>query len=138
MERIKNEKALIDIFGRWPSFHDAEILSLYLDRDGEGGPFLDAKIHVFEMTNQVDAKGFYILEKHTLVAFRFARIVMGNIKWFNQQNVIDCLSIDSVDPEQNDGCRFSITIESSVGCEASFECGEVIVVSVEPFECAPY
>jgi hypothetical protein len=71
MTRIKNEKALTDIFGRWPSFHDAEIISIYLDRSGQDGPSLEAKIHLFEMTNRVDAKGYYVLKNHILVTFRF-------------------------------------------------------------------
>jgi len=136
MERIKNKEGLIDIFGRWPSFHDAEILSIYLDRDGEGGPFLDAKIHIFEMTNQIDEKGFYVQKHHTLVTFRFARVIMGEVKWFNHQNVIACMSIEMVEPEQNHGCSFNVSIESSYGCETSFGCGEVIVRNVEPFESA--
>jgi hypothetical protein len=136
MERIKNKEGLIDIFGRWPSFHDAEILSIYLDRDGKGGPFLEAKIHLFEMTNQVDAKGCFVQKHHTLVTFRFARVVMGEVKWFNHQNVIACMSIDGVEPEQNDGCSFKVSIESSYGCEASFGCEEVIVTNVEPFKSA--
>ena len=136
MDRIKNIEELTDIFGRWPSFHDAEIISIFLSRDGEGGPFLDAKIHLFEMTNQVDDRGVYVLKLHTLVTFRFAQVVMGEIKWFNHQNVIACMSIDEVEPGQNDGCSFNVSIESSYGCEASFGCGEVIVRSVEPFKSA--
>ncbi|MFN2515224.1 MAG: Imm50 family immunity protein [Pyrinomonadaceae bacterium] len=133
MERLKNEKALIDIFGRWPSFHDAEILSIYLDRDGEGGPFLDAKIHVSEMTNEVDAKGYYVSKNDTLVILRFTHIVMGEIKWFNQQNVVADLNIEEVKPEENDGSCFSISIESSYGCEASFGCREIVITDVEPY-----
>lgn len=108
MDRIKNKEGLIDIFGRWPSFHDAEIISIYLDRDGEYGPFLDAKIHLFEMTNQVDDKGIYVLKHHTLATFRFAQVVMGEVKWFNHQNVIAWMSIDEVESGQNDGCSFNV------------------------------
>jgi hypothetical protein len=136
MDRIKNKEALIDIFGRWPSFHDAEIISIYLDRDGGAGPFLEAKIHLFEMTDQVEDNGAYVLRHHTLVTFRFAKVVMGEVKWFNHQNVIACMSIDEVKPDQNNGCSFNVSIESSYGCEASFECREVMITNVEPFKTA--
>ena len=46
---FENEEKLIDIFGYWPSFHDAEILRIRLDRAGSDGPSLTADIHVFEM-----------------------------------------------------------------------------------------
>ena len=134
MDGIKNKERLIDIFGRWPSFHDAEILSIYLDRNGEGGPFLDAKIHLFEMTKQVDDRGVFVLKHHTLVTFRFAQVMMGEVKWFNHQNVIAYMSIDEVESGQNDGCSFNVSIESSYGCEASFRCGDVIITNVEPFK----
>ena len=133
MERIKNSEALTAIFGRWPSFHDAEIHSMYLDRGGKAGPFLEAKIHVYEMTKEVDARGRYVLKNHTLVTFRFSRVVMGEIKWFNQQNVISYLDIDEVGPESSGRRNFYISIKSSNGCEASFECEDVIITSVEPF-----
>jgi hypothetical protein len=51
---IENSHLLTDIFGRWPSFHDAELLRMTLGR-GEAqsfSPYLQATIHVFEMTPQ--------------------------------------------------------------------------------------
>ena len=133
MERIKNSESLTALFGRWPSFHDAEIHSIFLDRGGEAGPLLEAKIHVFEMTKEVDARRRYVLKNHTLVTFRFSRVVMGEIKWFNQQNVISHLGIDDVESERDGRRNFKISIGSFNGCEASFRCEEVAITSVEPF-----
>jgi Immunity protein 50 len=133
MTRIKNEKALTDRFGRWPSFHDAEIISIHLDRSGQDGPTLEAKIHVFEMTSRVDAKGHYVLKNHTLVTFRFSRILMGEIKWFNHQNVMAGLNIEKIEPEEH-GFSFNVSIESIFGCEAAFRCQEIIIADVVPFE----
>ncbi len=46
--KIAGAERVLDIFGAWPSFHDAEVLSLRLDRSGlSGGPELEAEIHVF-------------------------------------------------------------------------------------------
>jgi hypothetical protein len=131
---ITNEEALTDIFGHFPSFHDAEIISIHLERDGEDAPFLEAKIHVFETTDKVDAQGRYVLKNHTLVTFRFTMIVMGEIKWFNHQNVLALLDIVEVEPEKNEGCRFQVRFPSVYGCEASFSCREVVVIAAEPFE----
>ena len=57
---------LTRIFGDWPSFHDAEVTRLVLDRSGPDGLTLDLEIHVFEATSEVDPAGFYVLENHTL------------------------------------------------------------------------
>jgi hypothetical protein len=35
---VENAEILTGIFGRWPSFHDAEVLSLYLDRQARMAP----------------------------------------------------------------------------------------------------
>lgn len=64
---------LTNIFGRWPSFHDAEVLELNFWRGNvqpdEGVydfPVLMLKIHVWELTNKVDPKGYLVLRYHTL------------------------------------------------------------------------
>jgi len=57
MKKVINNEALTNIFGYWPSFHDAEVTQVRLDR-GEGvgpagettNPTLEADIHVFEMS----------------------------------------------------------------------------------------
>ena len=38
MEGIVNAGTLIEIYGYWPSFHDAVVLRLVLDRGGVVGP----------------------------------------------------------------------------------------------------
>jgi hypothetical protein len=133
MANIENEKSLTDIFGRFPSFHDAEIVSIFLEREGEGSPYLEAKIHLFESTNEVDSKGFYVLKNHTLVTFRFTCISLEYLKWFNHQNVLSHLDISEIEPEENDGCGFEVSMPSSYGCEALFKCRKILVAKVEPF-----
>jgi hypothetical protein len=58
---------------------------------------------------------------------------MGEIKWFNDQNVMAGLNIEKIEPEE-DGYSFNVSIESSYGCEASFRCREIIIADVVPFE----
>lgn len=54
--------ALVEIFGYWPAFHDAEVIAVRLDRSGvSGSPELEADVHVFEMTSTVTPDGFYEL-----------------------------------------------------------------------------
>lgn len=133
MANVENEEALTNIFGRFPSFHDAEVISILLERDGENSPSLEAKIHVFEMTNEVDVNGHYVLANHTLVTFRFTHISLEYLRWFNHQNVLQVIDIVEIKPEENDGCNFEVRMPSSYGCEASFRCSGVAMVRVEPF-----
>jgi hypothetical protein len=124
---------LESIFGRWPSFHDAEVLRLSLDRSGEEGPTLDVVIHVFEMTTEIDAKGFYVLKNHTEVTFRFTHVVLSRLQWFNRQNVLSSLEVEELDPTAHEGRRFRVDMPSSYGLEAEFECQRAIVLNVQPF-----
>jgi hypothetical protein len=38
MPLVENAAALTKIFGKWPTFHDAEVLRIVLDRAGDDGP----------------------------------------------------------------------------------------------------
>lgn len=42
-ELVHNAEALTQIFGHWPSFHDAEVVAMSLDRVGDDGPSLEAR-----------------------------------------------------------------------------------------------
>jgi hypothetical protein len=81
---------LISWFGYWPSFHDAEIVSLTLNRSGVS----TLQVYTWQMTKEIDDRGFYVLEKHVLVNFRMEEILSLSLSDFSQQNVIFglCLS----------------------------------------------
>src|ERR1700754_933885 len=53
---------LVKAMGYWPSFHDAEVLKVTRTSDS-----CTVIIHVFEMTDQVDSAGYFVLRKHHLV-----------------------------------------------------------------------
>ena len=61
---------LIEWFGRWPSFHDAEILSIELNRLGASR----IRIHVWNRLADVDTRGFYKHDKHCTVTFKLEQI----------------------------------------------------------------
>jgi hypothetical protein len=65
IESIAGAQELYDWFGYWPGFHDAEVISLRLSI-GEPSSLL---VHTWEMTNTVNAQGFYELTKHIVVEF---------------------------------------------------------------------
>lgn len=131
---IENAESLEFVFGRWPSFHDAEVLRVVLDRSGEDGPTLEAAIHVFEMTSEVDSGGYYILRHHTEVILRFTDVALSRLQWFNQQNVLSSLEITELNPSEHEGRAFHVEMPSSYGLEAEFECKNMVVASVRSYE----
>jgi hypothetical protein len=136
MATIENSEALTKVFGTWPSFHDAEVVSVVLDRQGQeeyGGPTVDLVVHVFEMTSEVDNKGYYVLRHHTLVRFRFFQVVELFLEGFNHQNALFALDITDISGRQMELVRFSVKLHSSFGVGAEFECRAVCVISAEPF-----
>lgn len=130
---VENAEALTDIFGRWPSFHDAEVLSIHLDRADEDGPSLEARVHVFGMTNEVDDRGYFLLTNHTLITLRFSNIILRYLRWFNEQNSLSGLGIEQVDPAENEGRTLGVSFDSNYGVELDLLCNRITVRSVEPF-----
>ncbi len=134
--KIKNGNLLTDIFGQWPSFHDAEVLKVILDRAPSRqfcGPTLEAHIHVFEMTSEIDEEGFYKLTKHTLVQLAFLEVYELSLTDFNHQNVLLALGIVDISDRQLECIKFEVIFSSSWGVAAKFQCAAVEVRSVQPF-----
>jgi hypothetical protein len=131
---FENADRLTRVFGRWPSFHDAEILSIHLDRGGQEGPTLEARIHVFETTSEVDAKGYFVLKSHTLVTLMFTGVTLEGMAWINGQNVLEDIEITELASTGDDGRRFHIEFIPSYGLGAAFECKAAVVVEATPFD----
>ena len=90
---VPGAKAVSDWFGYWPSFHDSEVINIHLNRAGES----KVEVHAFEMTSQVDQRGYYVLAKHVIVSFVLDGILGMQLKWFNDQNVLSDLGIEKLD-----------------------------------------
>jgi hypothetical protein len=128
-EVIEGSKKLTQIFGRWPSFHDAEVLDLSLwrgDVDPEHGryifPVLTTTIHLWEMTRELDTHGFFVLKDHTLATPRFHEVHDLRMEGFNHQNAIFDLSINKLERMKPPSSYFAVEIEPSFGVGASFTC----------------
>lgn len=80
---------MTDWFGSWPSFHDAEILDLYLNRSGKSW----VRIHVWIMTDKVDKGGYYVHERDAVVTFTMEDITDVALADFSGQNVIAGLDV---------------------------------------------
>ena len=136
MAGIQNAHLLTDIFGYWPTFHDAEVHSILLDRDQEHYASLEAKIHLFEMTNVVDERGYYVLQHHTLVLLRFQGLADLEICDFNDQNALLGLEIKDLSAEGR-SVSFEVDFDAAYGFGASFKCQEIAVLSAEVYQVKP-
>jgi hypothetical protein len=115
-------------FGRWPTFHDAEVLSITLERPGHAR----VSIHAFEKTAEVDVSGHYILTKHTTVTFSFEGFPLDqsgltNIKIedFNHQNVLSSAAVNKI------AGGYELILDGCYGVTGVI-IGECMTVSVQP------
>ena len=135
---VKGHEKLTEIFGRWPSFHDAEVLGIRLDRRGSDeweGPVVFVSVHVFEGYREDEHSKEVKWRKHTVVTFRFSRVVDISLLDFNQQNAIWNLTFETGQPEYEAstwvGPAYRVTFQPCFGVSFSFVCGSAEVDSVE-------
>jgi len=136
VEHVAGAEKLLAVLGRWPSFHDAEVLWLRLDRRSDGpasrGPTLEALVHAFEMTPEVGADGRYVLRHHVLVHLRFLDVVDVRLDGFGHQNVLDELTLTELRDGEKERVRWGVHFVPSFGIDASFQCDAVEVVDAVP------
>jgi hypothetical protein len=134
-DRVIGGELLTSIFGYWPSYHDAEVLWLRLDRtpsEGTYGPVLETLIHTFEITDEIEPNGSYLLKNHVLVHFRFHEVVQLRLDEFNHQNSLFGLSLTDLRERQWEHIQFQVSLDPSFGLGCSFQCHKVEIVSVTP------
>jgi hypothetical protein len=92
--RIEDTEFVIEWFGHWPSFHDAEILSVHINRNGTSS----LRVYAFNTTDRVDDNGRYVREREATVVFEFNGIRAIHLEGEDAdgQNVISGLSLDVV------------------------------------------
>src|SRR5689334_2298869 len=138
MVAIENEAALSRLFGHWPDFHDAELLTMTLSAPNRASPSIEAEFEVAEMSSEVDARGYFKDSQRAVAVLRFHNVARVRLTDFAQQNVLDSLELSKAGPEDYDPMwgkgpearrKFLVNWVSSVGCEANFLCDTIEVVS---------
>jgi hypothetical protein len=137
--KISGSEKLTSIFGYWPSFHDAEIIDVHFWRGDVNPekekylfPVLTVTFHLWELTNETDAKGFLVLRHHTRSILRFHSVTDFAMQGFNHQNAIFGLAIQQ---EERPGILvpvFSVEFEPASGMEARFTCLQIEVLTAIP------
>jgi hypothetical protein len=128
---IEGSSKLIEVVGEWPSFDDAELISVVLDR-GDGTPWnqesdsptLDLKVRLAET-------GYFVVE------LRFKRVLKVELKNFSYQNSVQEIVFDRM-PERVDSrgsygpAGFLAEVVAHCGLEGTFQFGSATVLSVLP------
>src|SRR5438552_10145344 len=131
MRAIRGEERLKAIFGAWPSFHDAEVWSLAYERVPDGFS-VAAVIHAFQMTSEVNARGYYVLKNHTKVRIRFDRCSEASFEGFNHQNVLCGLDITESEQPTSESA-FLVRFDTSYGLAGTLRCKDIVVEDVQPW-----
>jgi len=136
---IRGSEKLTRIFGYWPSFHDAEIIDLHFwrgvvepDQGRYDFPVLTLKIHVWELTNDVNSNGFLVLKHHTITTLRFFDVDDFRMEGFNHQNAILGLSVTHEQRAEGPSPYFAVHMDPAFCMGASFSCLRVEVVDALP------
>jgi len=136
---IAGSEKLTQIFGQWPSFHDAEVIDVNLwrgrvhpDKGLWEFPVLTVKVHLWKMTREVDSKGYFICENHTLCTLVFREVADLSMTGFNHQNAIFDLEIERKERDRPPSLYFAVRFDPSFGIDSSFECLQIEVADAVP------
>lgn len=132
---INNHEAVVSIYGRWPMFHDGEIMSLLMDRTrilfGDvANATVEIVIHCFEMAEALEENECPRSVSHNLVHFAFDQVEEVVLNQFNHQNALMGLLFHKLADDSNP--RFKVTVDSAFGLAGSFVARGGRVVSVKP------
>jgi immunity protein 50 of polymorphic toxin system len=123
---IPGAEQVVSWFGYWPSFHDAEVLHLHLNRRGVSRLSLHAW-HMTDRTYESDGRQYFVLEKHAIVTFELAAISGLELFDFGTQNVLAGLHIE------RDGKAFHLRLDPSYGVGGRIDADQCSV-SIRPGE----
>jgi hypothetical protein len=115
IQAVPGAQQLSEWFGSWPTFHDAEVLSIELNRTGASR----VRVHAFRMTSAVDSRGFYVSDKHCLVTFFLDDITALDLANFNAQNALFGLEF------RRENNEFLLTFDPSHGLEGTIKARSV-------------
>lgn len=126
---ILHAERLLEAFGYWHAFHDAEVHHVVLDRGGvDVRPSITMRVHVFDSSGAVDERGYFDVRVSLLATLRFADVDDVELRDFGVQNVLDALLL-----EQQAGGRIAVELTTSFGLSGAFTCAAMEVAEVEQY-----
>ena len=130
-KKIIGHEKVIAILDKWPSFHDAEVLSVTLERDERSyiaPPQMKAVIHAFRLEVSPGDPS----RNNCLVSMQFRGIEELKLADFNNQNAINGISLSTHWSERLRCEVFNVRFLPGFGLGCEFQCNEIEVLSVQP------
>jgi hypothetical protein len=121
-----NHEAVVKFFGHWPLFHDAKVCA-YEPVTAES-PILTFTLHTWQMTNEVDAKGTFVLRNHALASLVFLHLHNVQMDAFRCDNILFGLKFDN----SNSPDSFRVELDSVMDMSGSFSARSGKIISVIP------
>lgn len=127
IDLIAGTEKVISIFGYWPSFHDAEVISFSVSRAFPGMASVNSAaltVHVRDYKQVGAGTSSYELVccKSILIELVFHDVHNLSLSEFNHQNVIDSISLNYLD-----GVLIDVEVESVWGFGGVIQCKRVEV-----------
>ena len=132
---IANHEKVLERFGYWPRFHEAEVRSLKLDRnrtlaDAAANPCVELILHAVEWTEAT--AGTPAAFNHHLVHFEFEEIDDVQLHGFNHRNLLEGLRFEPAQAGPGGAARHWLAFDAAHGLSGGFTYARATVVSVTP------
>jgi Immunity protein 50 len=129
---LRNTEAVVKAFGYWPSFHDAPVFDFRYVADGSS--VIGFILHTWEMTSEVDERGYFKSIKHHLIQFAFREISDADLERFTSMgNILFELGFSTAEEFEANG-KFKVDLDSAIGGNL---CGSFFARTGEVVEVAP-
>jgi hypothetical protein len=134
---LENYKLVENIYGYWPTFHDAEIKSVQLGsyykvKEDYSCAYMELTVHCFEMTSKVKEDGYFELVKHHLIKFRFEDICDSELIGFNHQNAVLSLDFEVLETNDRGFTPILVEIDPAYGLGGEFKAYKASILDVLP------
>jgi hypothetical protein len=125
---VIHAERLLEAFGYWPSFHDAEVHRAVLDRGGAGEPSITLVVNVYDSSRALDGRGYWDVRVNVMVTLRFTDVDDMELSDLGVQNVINELWL-----EPQAAGRVAVKLGPCFGLHGVFTCGAIEVLEVAPY-----
>ena len=135
-EHIVGSDKLVAALGYWPSFHDAEIVSVSAERvlpvaPGSASVTLVVHLRTYEPRGEGTAQYEQVLVKSILATFVCKQVSDLELSEFNHQNVIDSLSVRRDTSAKAADSPLVLSIEPSWGLGGIVRCATIELSTVQ-------
>ncbi len=136
VEHIVGSEKLVAALGYWPSFHDAEVVSVSAQRAlpvsvHHASVKLVVHVRKYETRGEGTAQYEQVLVKSILASFLCTQVADLELSEFNHQNAINSLSVHEEPSADAPDSPLVLTIEPIWGVGGTVRCAMVELSTVE-------